>query len=62
MWQDPIVEEVHKIRREHAAKFNFDLREIVKYYQKQQKRSGRKVVSFAKNDRRAISKLEQENR
>jgi hypothetical protein len=24
MWIDPIVEEIRKIRQEHAAKFNFD--------------------------------------
>lgn len=48
MWQDPIIEEIHRIRQEHAAKFNFDVRAIVKYYQEQQKRSGRKVVSFSR--------------
>lgn len=48
MWTDPIVEELHKIRKEHAAKFNFDLLAIVRDYQKQQKQSGRKVVSFVK--------------
>ena len=24
MWRDPIVEELHRIREEHAAKFNYD--------------------------------------
>ncbi|NUQ40755.1 MAG: hypothetical protein HUU32_05120 [Calditrichaceae bacterium] len=48
MWRDPIIEEIHRIRQEHAAKFNFDLRAIVKYYQEQQKQSGRKVVSFSR--------------
>ena len=24
-WKDPIVEEVRKVREEHAAKFNYDL-------------------------------------
>lgn len=47
MWEDPIIEEIHKIRQEHAAKFNFDVRAIVRYYQEQQKQSGRKVVSFS---------------
>jgi hypothetical protein len=27
--RDPIVEELHAIRREHAAKFKFDLKAIV---------------------------------
>jgi len=48
MWTDPIVEELHKIRKEHAAQFNFNLLAIVKDYQKQQKQSGKKVVSFVK--------------
>jgi len=47
MWTDPIVEELHKIRKEHAAKFNFNLLAIARDYQKQQKQGGRKVVSFA---------------
>ena len=25
MWEDPIVEEVRKIREEHAARFGYDL-------------------------------------
>nr|VFJ58805.1 MAG: hypothetical protein BECKDK2373C_GA0170839_10688 [Candidatus Kentron sp. DK] len=24
MWKDPIVEEIHRIRQEHAARFNYD--------------------------------------
>jgi hypothetical protein len=46
MWTDPIIEEIHKIRQAHAAKFNYDIRAIVKDYQDKQKRSGRTVVSF----------------
>ena len=29
MWTDPIVDELHRIREEHAARFNFDLDAIV---------------------------------
>ena len=25
MWRDPIVEEIHRYRREYAARFNYDL-------------------------------------
>jgi hypothetical protein len=57
MWQDPIIKEIHKIRQEHAAKFNFDLRAIVKYYQEQQKQSGRTIVSFVKPTPKVISKV-----
>ncbi len=46
MWTDPIVEELHKIREEHAAKFNFNLLAMVRDYQKQQQQSGGEVVSF----------------
>jgi len=54
MWTDPIVEEIHKTRQEHAAKFGFDLRAIVRDYQRRQKLSGKKIVSFApKSEREA---------
>ncbi len=29
MWTDPIVDELHRIREERAARFNFDLDTIV---------------------------------
>jgi len=41
---DPIVQEVRRVREEMAAKFNFDVRAIVRHLQKEQKRSGRKFV------------------
>lgn len=28
MWKDPIVEQVRRVRREHAAKFNYDIKAI----------------------------------
>ena len=46
MWKDPIVEEVRKIRQQHAKRFNFDLRAIVDDLRKQQEQSGRKYVRF----------------
>lgn len=46
MWTDPIVEEIHKIRQAHAAKFNYNVLAIVKEYQMQQRQSGTKVISF----------------
>jgi hypothetical protein len=45
MWQDPIVEEIHRIREEHAKKFNYDLHAICEDIRKKQAQSGRKVVS-----------------
>jgi hypothetical protein len=44
MWNDPIVEEVRKVRSDHAKKFNYDLQAIVADLQKQQKASKRKFV------------------
>ncbi len=46
MWKDEIVEEVRRIRYEHAAKFNHDLKAILDDARKRQELSGRKVVSF----------------
>ncbi len=51
MWRDPIVEELHKIRADHAAKFHYDLRAIVQYYQQEQRCSLREVVSFTDQPR-----------
>lgn len=47
MWKDPIVEEVRRIRQQHAQQFNYDLRAIVDDLRKQQGQSGRTYVRFA---------------
>lgn len=47
MLKDPIVEEVRRIRDELAARFNYDIKAIVENARKEQKASGRKVVSFS---------------
>ena len=44
---DPIVDEVRGIRDAHAAKFNYDPDAIFRDIKEQEKRSGRKYVSFA---------------
>ncbi len=46
MFDDPIVEEVRKIRDAYAKKFKYDLEAIVADLIKQQEASGRKLVSF----------------
>jgi hypothetical protein len=46
-WSDPIVDEVRRVRDEYAARFNYDLRAIYRDLKEQEKRSGRKIVSFA---------------
>ena len=49
MWSDPIVEEVRRARDAYAARFNYDLRAIYRDLKEQEKRSGRKVVSYAES-------------
>ena len=46
MWQDPIVEEIRKIRQEQAARFNYDVRAMVEDARKRQQAGNRKVVSL----------------
>jgi len=47
MFKDPIVEEVRAARQKHAAKFNYDLQKIAQDLKENQKKSKRKVVSYA---------------
>jgi hypothetical protein len=49
MWIDPIVDEVRRARDAYAARFNYDLRAIYRDLKEREKRSGRKVVSYAEN-------------
>jgi hypothetical protein len=46
MWNDPIVEEARRIREEHAARFDYDLRAIFEDLRRRQQEGGRSVVSF----------------
>ena len=48
-WSDPIVEEVRRAREAYAARFNYDLRAIYRDLKEKEKRSGRKVVSYAES-------------
>ena len=43
---DPIVDEVRRVREEHAARFHYDLWAIFRDIKEQQKRSGLTFVSF----------------
>ncbi len=45
MIHDPIVEEIHKVRKEHAEKFRFDIAAICADYRKRQKQSTLKLIS-----------------
>jgi hypothetical protein len=46
MREDPIVEEVRKVREAHAAQFNYDLRAIYRDLKEQEKKSSRAFVSY----------------
>jgi hypothetical protein len=46
MWEDPIVEEVRKVREEHAAKFDYDLERIFKDIKEREGKGGHRVVSL----------------
>ena len=46
MFDDPIVEEIRRYRREHAAKYGNDIHRIFEALREQQKKSKRKVVNF----------------
>ncbi len=49
-WSDPIVDEVRRARDAYAARFNYDLRAMFHDLKEQEKRSGRKLVSYAKEE------------
>lgn len=46
MTPDPILEEVRTIREQLAAKFHFDIRQIIEDTQRRQALSNNKIVSF----------------
>jgi len=43
--RDHIVEEIRRIRQEHAARFNFDLDAILDDFKERERQSKRKIVS-----------------
>ena len=51
MGKDPVVEEVRKYRREHAAKFGFDIRAIGADARKREKTSGHRIVAPKRRQR-----------
>lgn len=46
MVSDPIVEEIRRIRQEHAKRFHYDLRAIVADLRKQEQQHPERLVSF----------------
>jgi len=50
MLEDPIVAEVRKYREENAARFGYNIRAIAEDAKKREQESGRKLVSFAREE------------
>jgi hypothetical protein len=46
MWEDEILEELHRNREKHAKAFNYDFNAIFADWQKRQAASGKKLVSL----------------
>ena len=46
MRQDEILDEIHKIREEHAKSFNYDLDAMFADWQSRESEGGREVVSL----------------
>ncbi len=57
---DPIVDEVRKVREEYARQFDYDLKAICRDLKEHQDAGGRRVVSFAKKpEQQQVSETEQ---
>jgi hypothetical protein len=46
MWEDPIVDEVRKVRDAHAAQYDYDLKAIYHALKQEEAASGRKFVKL----------------
>jgi len=62
MWKDEIVEEIHRIREEYAAKFGHDMDAMYQDIRSQQAESDREFVSFPRRppDVLAINAIQKE--
>lgn len=52
MWKDEILEEIYRIREEHAKSFDYDLQAICNDLRKKQSTSGRQIISIPLKPRR----------
>jgi len=62
MWNDPIVEEVRKVRNDHARKFNYNLKAIAADLKKQQHAGRRKIVSLPRRKPTVLPKVKAEKK
>ena len=54
-WEDPIVEEVRKVRDAYAKRFNYDLDAIYRDLKAKERRSGRVVVPCPPQQEASVS-------
>lgn len=47
MWEDPIIQEIRRVREAHSNHFNNDLQAIYQDLKEQEEKSNRKFVSYA---------------
>lgn len=61
MWQNEILEELHRIREEHAKSFNYDMKAICEDWRRKQAESGRQLVTLtpAQQSNNAVQPTEQ---
>ncbi|WGV26714.1 hypothetical protein [Halotia branconii] len=45
MWRDEVLEEIYRIREEHAKTFNYDLKAICDDLRQKQAASSRRIIS-----------------
>jgi hypothetical protein len=58
MRNDPIVDEIRRIRQEHTDRFDGDLHAICEDLRRQERESGREYVSFAPRGVRTVAASE----
>lgn len=46
IWQDEIIEEIHRVRDAYASRFNYDIAAMVADAQERQHQSGRELVTL----------------
>jgi hypothetical protein len=51
MWDDEILEEIHRIREDHAKSFNYDLKAICEDWRQKQAQSGKELVTLTPKQR-----------
>ena len=57
MWKDPIVEDIHAIRRQIAKECNYDLQQIVDRLRKKEKKHQERLI-FLRPKEKAESQMD----